>query len=56
MAPSTPGMLLRRSACSCGPAGRFHAPLYVWIQKAGNVVGLIFLVGALARTPALTLI
>lgn len=44
--PVTLGMLLRRSACSCGPAGRFHAPLYVWIQKAGNVVGLIFLVGA----------
>ena len=40
-------MLLRRSGTTCGPTGgRFHAPLYVWVEAAGNVVGLIFLVRA----------
>ena len=40
-------MLLRRSGKSCGPTGgRYHAPVYVWVMKAGNVVGFLFLVRA----------
>jgi len=45
--PVALGMLLRRSGKSCGPTGgRYHAPVYVWVMKAGNVVGFLFLVGA----------
>ena len=40
------GMLLRHANFVCGPTERYRAPLHVWVEKAGNVVGALFLVAS----------
>lgn len=46
--PVALGMLLRRRGAVVGPTERFRFPLHVWIEKAGNVVGALFLIAAVA--------
>ena len=40
------GMLLRRADFVCGPTERYRAPLHVWVEKSGNMVGALFLVAS----------
>ena len=44
--PVSLGCLLRRTGLACGPTARCRAPLHVWVEKAGSVVGALFLIGA----------